>query len=118
MSYLYKHTKMKIVTLHNRINIDQLFNHLQERLNPLFKEQRQSDLDFEIKKAGDAIEISHPEIYGDEVLFRIEIKGADLNITRSEHYVDDVNSLTVESILNDLFKDVSGTEGTDLLQEG
>jgi hypothetical protein len=29
-----------------------------------------------------------------------------------------VNSLTLESILNDLFKDISGKQGTDLILEG
>lgn len=109
---------MKIITLHNRINLDELFNHIQQYLNPLFREQRKSNLTFTIKKANDAIEISQQELYGDDVLFKIEIKGAELWITRSEHYVDDVNSLTIESILNDLFSDTSGKLGTDLLQEG
>jgi hypothetical protein len=109
---------MKIITLHTRINTDQLLNYLLQKLNPLFKEQRQADIDFTIKKNNEAIEITQPELYGDEILFNIEIKGSELWITRSEHYVDDVNSLTVESILNDLFNDASGKLGTDLVQEG
>jgi hypothetical protein len=109
---------MKIITLHSSINMDELFAHIQQYLNPLFREQRKSDLTFIIEKKNDAIEISHPELYEDDVLFKIEIKGSELWITRSEHYVDDVNSLTVESILNDLFSNVSGKPGTDLLQEG
>lgn len=109
---------MKIITLHHRVNIDRLLSHLQEKLNPAFAEQRGMALVFTIEKAGDAIEISQPELYGEEVLFRIGIKGVELWITRSEHYVDDVNSLTVESILNDLFNDLSDKQGTDLLQEG
>ena len=109
---------MKIVTLHNHINIDELLNHIQQQLNPLFKEQRQTDLDFIIEKKGDAIEITQPELYPDDVLYHIEVKRTELHITRSEHYVDDVNSLTVESILNDLFKNESGKMGTDLLREG
>ena len=108
---------MKIITLHTRINADQLHNHLQQKLNPAFKEQRQSDITFIIERAGDAIEISEPKLY-EGFLFRIEIKGTELQITRSEHYVDDVNSLTLESILNDLFKDLSDEKGTDLVLEG
>jgi hypothetical protein len=109
---------MKIITLHNRININELFNHLQQNLNPLFKEHRHIDIDFKIEKVGDAIEISQPELYPGDILYKIEVDGINLNITRSEHYVDDVNSLTVESILNDLFNDVSGKPGTDLILEG
>jgi len=32
--------------------------------------------------------------------------------------VDDVNSLTLESVMNELFDDLSGNRGTDLVQEG
>ena len=109
---------MKIITLHQRIKIDELLNHIREQLNPLFKQQRQSDIDFKIERMGDAIEISQPELYPGDILYHIEVDGANLNITRSEHYVDDVNSLTVESILNDLFKNISGKPGTDLVLEG
>jgi len=73
---------------------------------------------FIVEGYGDTIKISQPELYGNEVLFNIEAKGRELYITRSEHYVDDVNSLTVESILNDLFNDLSDKQGTDLIQEG
>jgi len=109
---------MKIITFHDRINIDELLDHIRKNLAPLFMEQRKRALDFIVEKTGDTIEISQPELYGEEILFRIEVKGSELWMTRSEHYVDDVNSLTVESILNDLFNDVSGKLGTDLLQEG
>jgi hypothetical protein len=109
---------MKIITLHTRINADQLHTHLQQYLNRLFKEQRQSDVIFKIEKIGNRIEISQPELYPGDILYQIEVDGDNLNITRSEHYVDDVNSLTVESILNDLFNDLSDKQGTDLLLEG
>lgn len=108
---------MKIITLHTQIEADQLCNHLRQKLNPIFKEQRKSDITFNIERSGDVIEIFQPELY-EGFLFRIEIKGTELLITRSEHYVDDVNSLTVESILNDLFNDLSDKQGTDLVLEG
>ena len=117
-NYYSKNTFMKIITLHNRIDIDKLLHYLQQQLNPLFQEQRQSDITFNIVKSGGAIEIAQPELYPGDVLYKIEVDGMNLNITRSEHYVDDVNSLTVESILNDLFKDISGKAGTDLVLEG
>ncbi|MEN0055555.1 MAG: hypothetical protein AAGC65_17895 [Mucilaginibacter sp.] len=108
---------MKIITLHTPVDINELYNLLQQKLNPLFHERRQSDIDLAFERKGDAIEIYGPEIY-EGFLFSITLNGAELWITRSEHYVDDVNSLTIESILNELFKDVAGDQGTDLVQEG
>lgn len=109
---------MKIITLHNAINIDKLHNYLQQQLNPIFQKQRQSNISFKIERVGNVIEISQPELYPKDILFKIKVNNTNLNITRSEHYVDDVNSLTVESILNNLFKDISGKAGTDLVLEG
>ena len=109
---------MKVITLHNRIGIDELFSHLQQKLNPLFKQQRQTDIDLQIYQADDAVEIAIPQLY-EGALFQIAINGTELWITRSEHYVDDVNSLTIESILNSLFEDLTDDiRGTDLVQEG
>ncbi|MBD1393913.1 hypothetical protein [Mucilaginibacter glaciei] len=108
---------MKIITLHNPVSIDELYNHIKERLNPIFREQRQSSITFTVTNAPAGIEISQPELY-EGVLFTIAVQDDELWITRNEHYVDDVNSITIESILNSLFDDVSGSEGTDLVQEG
>jgi hypothetical protein len=108
---------MKIITLHSAIHINELYNLLQQKLNQFFHERRQSNINFIIERKGDAIEISQPEIY-EGCLFSIMVNGTQLQITRSEHYVDDVNSLTIESILNHLFKGLSGSKGTDLVQEG
>ncbi|WP_183567815.1 hypothetical protein [Mucilaginibacter sp. SP1R1] len=108
---------MKIITLHTAIDLNKLYHLLQQKLNPLFHERRQSDIDFEVELKDDTIEINGPEIY-EGFLFSITINGTELLITRSEHYVDDVNALTLESILNDLFNDLSGNHGTDLVQEG
>ncbi|MBV8390993.1 MAG: hypothetical protein JO080_14405 [Mucilaginibacter sp.] len=109
---------MKIISFHNRINTDELFELIHRQLNPLFWEQRKILLDFTVTRSGDAIEITLPDLYPGDILYHIEVKGDELYITRCEHYVDDVNSLTVESILNDLFKIVAGKSGTDLILEG
>ena len=108
---------MKIITLHTRINPNRLREHIRHHLAPMFRDHRRTDAHFDIKGTGNIVEIFQPDLDKD-FQYRIEVKGPDLHITRSEHYVDDVDSLTVESILNDLFKDLSGTLGTDLLQEG
>jgi len=108
---------MKIITLHTNIDINRLYQLLHEKLNPLFQEQRKSELNFTVERKGGAVEISLPAVY-EGALFSIAINGNELWITRNEHYVDDVNSLTVESILNDLFSKIAGNLGTDLVQEG
>lgn len=108
---------MKIITLHKPVSINELYTHIKERLNPIFREQRQSPITFTIANTPAGIEISQPELY-EGVLFTIAVQDDQLWITRNEHYVDDVNSITIESILNSLFDDVSGKEGTDLVQEG
>lgn len=109
---------MKVITLHTPIIPDELLQHLRNRLNTLFREQRQVDFDLTIEKNGNAVEIAQPEMY-EGVLFKLEPKGAELYITRNEHYVDDVNSLTIESILNSLFEDLTDDiRGVDLVTEG
>ncbi|MBD1367552.1 hypothetical protein IDJ77_27335 [Mucilaginibacter sp. ZT4R22] len=108
---------MKIITLHKPVSTSELFTHLQERLNPIFQKQRQSEISFTTQKTPDGVTISQPDLY-EGVLFNIEVNGQELWITRNEHYVDDVNSITIESILNSLFDDLSDGLGTDLVLEG
>ena len=109
---------MKVITLHQRVTTDELLSHLQQNLNPLFKEQRQVENVLQIFKADDAVNIAMPELY-EGALFQIAVNGSELWITRNEHYVDDVNSLAIESILNSLFEDLTDDiRGTDLVQEG
>lgn len=108
---------MKTITLHKPLNIDSIYNHLSQNLNPLFNKHKPTIFKYNVDKIGNAIEITQPELYED-VLYHIELDNDKLNITRSEHYVDDVNSLTLESVMNELFDDLSGNRGTDLVQEG
>lgn len=108
---------MKIITLHKRIDVNKLYNQLKQNINPLFKKQRMEDIQFVITKVGNIIEIAEREIYH-AILFHIEVIGDKLQITRNENYVDDVNSITLESIMNSMFEDISGKMGTDLVLEG
>ena len=108
---------MKILNIHRNIKNEDLLDLLNQKLNPLFEQQRQSDLEFTCEIKDCFIEISQPDLY-DEFLFRIEIKGPELFITRSEHYVDDVNSLTIESILNNLLEELAGEQGITFILEG
>jgi len=108
---------MKIINIHKVVSTDELLTLLQQKLNPLFQQQRQTDMSFTIENAGGIVEIFQPEFY-EGFLFRIEIKGTELWITRSEHYIDDVNSLTVESILYSLFEELAGEKGITFVLEG
>jgi hypothetical protein len=109
---------MKTITLHNRIDTDQLLDHIQQKLNPLFWEQRQQRIVFQIIKNGDGVDILQEQMY-EGALFHLEVKGPQLLITRNEHYVDDVNSLTIESILNSLFEDLTDDiRGVEIVTEG
>jgi len=108
---------MKIIDLHKNVSRQELLSLIQAKLNPLFHEQKQSVINFITEEKNGAIEISEPELY-EGFLFRIQADGTHLNITRSEHYVDDVNSITIESILNTLFEELSGDLGVSLTLEG
>jgi hypothetical protein len=108
---------MKILNIHKNIASGQLLQLLQQKLNPLFQQQKQSDISFIVENNENYIEVSQPDVY-EGFLFRIEIKGQELWITRSEHYVDDVNSLTLESILNELFSELAEDGKVTLVLEG
>ena len=108
---------MKIIAIHIAITTDYLLNFLKQKLNPLFQQQRQSDISFTIEKTGNAIEIKQLELY-EGFLFRIEIRGTELLITRRGDYIDDVNALTVESILYELFAEIAGENGITFVLEG
>jgi hypothetical protein len=108
---------MKIINIHRSIHPGELVHLLQQKLNPLFKEQRHCEILFKTEIKDGIVEISEPGIY-EGFLFRIEVKGDELLITRSEHYVDDVNSLTVESILNTIFEELAQDGNVTFVLEG
>jgi len=108
---------MKIINIHSETSADKLLYILQQKLNPLFQLQRQSNVSFIIENKGDYIEISQPELY-EIFLFRIEIKGTELLISRSADYIDDVNALSIESILYILFEELADDPNVSLSLEG
>ncbi|QKJ29154.1 hypothetical protein HQ865_05105 [Mucilaginibacter mali] len=102
---------MKIITANRPWNIDKLFETLQSKLNPIFMEARQMDIQFDIERSGDDIKIGNPQYY-DGYLFKITVQGNKLYIAKSEHYVDDVNQITLQSILETLQMD--SLDGADI----
>jgi len=104
---------MKIITANARWNIDELFKTLLQNINPLFVKLRQeSGIHFNVIKEGDTIEINQPEFY-EGYLFRLTAQGNDLHIAKSEHYVDDINLITLQSIIDNLRMD--NQDGADIV---
>jgi hypothetical protein len=101
---------MKIIHTKSPVNTEELKDFLQERLGPLFKKQRQEDIDFVFTNTGNGIQITQPDMYED-FLFKIDqVSDTELHVTKSEHYTDDVNILTLEDILNNLFMEYPGRD--------
>lgn len=100
---------MKVIKTTVPVTTDEMFDYLKKNLNPQFKERRQSDVDFEISREGNTIEINNRELY-EEYLFSITVEGKEITITTSEHYVDDINAITLDSIMYNLFQDYPGEE--------
>ena len=92
---------MKIITANRPWDIQLLTNTLQNKLNPAFQKSRQVDIEFNIKQDSNVIEIDQPEYY-EGYLFRIEAQGNKLYISKSEHYVDDINFITLQHIIDNL----------------
>ena len=108
---------MKIIDIHRKITTNELCALLREKLNPQFQQQRESNIKFNIENAGTFVEINQPALY-EGYLFRIEVKDTKLSITRHADYIDDVNALTIESILNGLFEELAGDIGITFVLEG
>lgn len=108
---------MKIINTTRPVSVHELKEFLDEKLNPLFKKQRQLDLEFDIEELGDTVEIQKVALY-DGFLFKIEIHGNQIHVIKSEHYTDDVNVLTLEDIMNNLFMKFPGRGEINYIGEG
>ncbi|MBB5396441.1 hypothetical protein [Mucilaginibacter sp. AK015] len=108
---------MKIINTDTPINASDYADFLRQKLLPLFKERRQVELTFNIVNTDDSIEIQNTDIY-DGFLFRFEFKGNEVDVIKSEHYTDDVNVLTLEDILNNLYMEFPGRDNISLIEEG
>ncbi|RVU00466.1 hypothetical protein EOD41_13395 [Mucilaginibacter limnophilus] len=93
---------MKIVPVIKNITFDDLYNVLRSELNPIFQQRRLQDIILDVIKEGDTIKILQPKLYED-YLYKLIWKGNTLEVHESEHYVDDINALTIGGILDELF---------------
>jgi len=55
------------------------------------------------------IEIGQPDFY-DSFLYKMMINGSDIQLIKSEHYVDDVYNLALEDIVLSLIESYIGEE--------
>ncbi|RCH53639.1 hypothetical protein DJ568_16520 [Mucilaginibacter hurinus] len=100
---------MKIVPINKDIDADEFYKVLQSQLNPLFQQRRMEDIRLNIIREGNALLIVQPELY-EGYLFKLIANDNALEVHESEHYVDDVNALTINGILDELFtKYLGGT---------
>ena len=108
---------MKIIHTKGPVNAQDLKSFLESKLPPLFKKQRQADIDFVYTLSRDGVEIAQPDMYED-FLFRIAVvNDQELHVTKSEHYTDDVNVLTIEDIMNNLFLEYPGRDNIESIEE-
>jgi hypothetical protein len=108
---------MKIIHTKGPVNAGELRTFLENNLPPLFKKQRQTDIDFVFTETPNGIQITQPDLYED-FLFKIElVTNEELHVTKSEHYTDDVNVLTLEDILNNLFMEYPGRDNIQNIEE-
>lgn len=108
---------MKIIHTKGPVNAEDLKSFLETELPPLFKKQRQADIDFVYTLSPNGLEIAQPDMYED-FLFRIAIvNDQELHVTKSEHYTDDVNVLTIEDIMNNLFMEYPGRDNIESINE-
>jgi hypothetical protein len=108
---------MKIVHTKDPVNIDELVNFLKRDLNKQFQERRQADIQIDVVRREQGIEINCPALY-DSFLFDIQlVKEDEIHVIKSEHYTDDVNVLTLEDIVNNLLMSYPGRDGIDYIGE-
>jgi hypothetical protein len=108
---------MKIINVDHPITATEYADYLRRKLNPLFNERRNVQLSFDIVNTDNSVEVQNTEFY-DGFLFRFEFKGDEIDVIKSEHYTDDVNVLTLEDILNNLYMEFPGRENISQIAEG
>ena len=95
-------------------SVQALRQYLAERLNTLFKNKIQKDVTMQITEHGNIIEIGQPEFY-ESFLYKIIVTGNDVQLIKSEHYVDDVYNLALEDIVLSLIESYIGQENIETI---
>ncbi|OCX53126.1 hypothetical protein BEL04_02085 [Mucilaginibacter sp. PPCGB 2223] len=101
---------MKAFKTNKYLSARHLQGYLNEHLNDLFKAKIQKDIAMQITLTGEhTIEIGQPQFY-DSFLYKMIVKGDELQLIKSEHYVDDVYNLALEDIVLNLIESYIGQE--------
>jgi hypothetical protein len=108
---------MKIINTERPIKTADYADYLRAKLNLLFQKQRMENITFEIRNDDDSIEILQPSLYGNNFLFRLVFKGNEIDVIKSEHYTDDVNVLTLEDIMNNLYMEYPGRNNIEFIRD-
>jgi hypothetical protein len=88
-------------------SVHQLYEVLGAQLPAKFNSKMQPHTNLNIIENGNSIEIWLPEPYED-YLYKIDVNGPDISVSKSEHYTDDVNSLAMEDVLTDIILEFIG----------
>lgn len=83
--------------------VQQLYDALATQLPAKFNDKikAQGGTNLNVVENGNSIEIWLPAPYED-YLYKIDVDGNDVSVSKSEHYTDDVNSLAMEDVLMDI----------------
>jgi len=99
---------MKAFKTSIHLSAKELQQYLNERLNNLFKAKIQKDIAMQISMPDEhTIEIDQPEFY-DSFLYKMIVNDNELQLIKSEHYVDDVYNLALEDIVVGLIESYIG----------
>jgi hypothetical protein len=104
--------KMKTYNTSISPSIHNLYLLLEKQLPAKFSDKIKGAGNLLIAEKGNSIEIGLPAPY-ESYLYKIEVINRAVNISKSEHYTDDVNSLALEDILTDIVMASIGRSNID-----
>jgi len=105
---------MKTYQTNKTQSVHDLTIKLQDELPLKFDGKINALAQMNILEKGNSIEIWLPAPY-EEYLYKIDIHGSNVNISKSEHYTDDVNSLAMEDVLMGTIIDFIGRENIEFI---
>ncbi len=85
----------------------ELFELFKEHVPERFSDKIKKELQLTITETAEGIEIGIPEFY-ETYLYKIKVVGSEVHAAKSEHYIDDVNNLALEDIIDETIVDYLG----------
>ncbi|MBW4889178.1 hypothetical protein KXQ82_05600 [Mucilaginibacter sp. HMF5004] len=93
---------------------DELYRLFSTSLNAGLTDKIKSDIHLVITQTTDGIEIGQPDFY-ETYLYKITINGNDVLVGKSEHYIDDVNSLALEDLIDNIITGYLGINSIETI---